>query len=279
MELIKRIAAQFGQTADRLIADLIKHAPDLVGALLLLIAGVLIAVFARRLTARLCRGIDTMLGRLARSGPTGRIRLAAPLIAAISAAVFWLVFLMFVALAAEAVGITAVGRWLSKAGSYLPVLLAAGLIVAVGVFAGEFVRRLVSAAAAAAGVSQAELLGRMAQAAIMVAALIIGLDQIEIDVTFLIIIIAVIVGGVLAGLSLAFGLGARGYVSNVIGAQEVRGRYQAGQHVRVGEIEGTVIEITATSVVIAAKTGIVHVPAARFVEQIAVLKSEDTSGD
>ncbi|MDH3232346.1 MAG: mechanosensitive ion channel family protein [Alphaproteobacteria bacterium] len=266
MDLVKRIAAQFGETADRFVAKFIKLAPDLAGALLLLIVGLVVAMVARRLTARICRGIDTLFARLTRRENAVRFRLSAPLISVIAGAAFWLVLLMFLALAAEAVGVRAVGSWLGKAVNYLPLLIGAALIVGVGVFSGEFMRRLINATASATGLAQADLLGRMAQAAIMVAALIIALDQIEIDVTFLIIIIAVVVGGVLAGLSLAFGMGARAYVGNVIGAQEVRRRYQVGQRIRVGEIEGVVVEITGTGVVIATTSGTAYVPAARFTE-------------
>jgi hypothetical protein len=278
MDLVKRIAAQFGETADRIVAKLVKLAPDLAGALLLLIIGIVVAAIAKRLTARLCRGIDALLARLARHSTDMRFRLSAPLVSVISAAAFWLVLIIFVALAAEAVGIHAVGNWIAKAANYLPLLLGAGLIVAVGVFSGEFMRRLINATAGATGIAQADLFGRMAQAAIMVAALIIALDQIDIDVTFLIIIIAVVVGGVLAGLSLAFGMGARAYVGNVIGAHEVRRRYQAGQRLKVGDIEGVVVEITATGVVIATETGTAYVPAARFTELITEVTPEAAGG-
>jgi Mechanosensitive ion channel, conserved TM helix len=278
MELIKKIAAQFAETADQIVAKLVKLAPDLAGALLLIVIGVLIAAIARRLTARLCRVVDALLDRLARRTRHVRFRVSAPLIAVISGAAFWLVLILFVAMAAEAVGITAVGHWLAKAANYLPLLIGAGLIIAGGVFSGEFVRRLISAAAGATGVAQADLFGRIAQAAIMVAALVIALDQIDIDVTFLIIIIAVIVGGVLAGLSLAFGMGARAYVGNVIGAHEVRRRYQVGQRLKVGEIEGVVVEITGTGVVIATASGTAYVPAARFTELITVVTPEAARG-
>jgi len=188
------------------------------------------------------------------------------------------VLIVFVALAAEAMGIPAVGHWIAKAANYLPLLLGAGLIIAVGVFSGEFMRRVIGATAGATGIAQADLLGRVAQAAILVAALVIALDQIDIDVTFLIIIIAVVVGGVLAGLSLAFGMGARAYVGNVIGAHEVRRRYQVGQRLKVGDIEGVVVEITGTGVVIATSSGTAHIPAARFTELITVVKPEAASG-
>lgn len=274
MDFFERISAKLSTAVDKVTANLVELAPNLLGGLVLLLLGWLVGAVAARLCERLFRAINALLDRVSRRGGKTRYRFGDPLIVAAGKAAFWLVFLLFVAIAAEAVGLTALSRWLSKAAAYLPDLLAAAVIVAVGVFASEFTRRLVGAAAGAAGVAQAELLGRMAQGAILVAALIIGLDQIEIDVTFLIIIVAVIVGGVLAGLSIAFGLGARGYVSNVIGAYEASRRLQVGQRVRVGDIDGTIVEVTGTAVVIATKRGNAHVPAGQFNEQVSLLLPE-----
>jgi hypothetical protein len=178
------------------------------------------------------------------------------------------VFLIFAALAADSIGFSTFGRWLGKAVQYLPLFLTGAVIVSGGVFASEFARRLVAASAATAGIAQSELLARAAQIAILVAALIVGLDQIQIDVNFLIVIVSVVVGVVLGGLSLAFGLGARTHVSNIIGAHYVGRHFRLGQTVKFRELEGTIVNIESTTVVLATRSGRAFIPARMFVEEV-----------
>jgi small-conductance mechanosensitive channel len=96
---------------------------------------------------------------------------------------------------------------------------------------------------------------------VFVTALVIGLDQIGIDVTFLIILAAVTVGGLLLSISLAFGFGTREFVGNLIAAQQLKSTLEEGDHLRIGDVEGRVLEITATAVILINETGRVHVPA------------------
>jgi small-conductance mechanosensitive channel len=84
----------------------------------------------------------------------------------------------------------------------------------------------------------------------------------------------VIVGTLLGGAALAFGLGARTAVGNIIGAHYVAQMYQVGQTVRVGEIEGRIVRTTAIAVVLDTPAGLVQVPARLFNEQPTTLISE-----
>ncbi len=79
------------------------------------------------------------------------------------------------------------------------------------------------------------------------------------------------VGSVLAAGGLAFALGARSAVANIVAARYVNQLCRPGQEVRIDEIRGTVVELTSTAVVIEMAEGRVIVPAARFHESSPVL--------
>ena len=122
-----------------------------------------------------------------------------------------------------------------------------------------------------AGVEQRALIGRLAQLATFLAAVVIGIDQIGIDVSFVTTIIAVVLGVVLAGFSLAFGLGARQLVANLIAADTLRRSFRIGHRARIDGVEGEILELTSTSVVIATAEGRAIVPASRFAAETAVI--------
>jgi small-conductance mechanosensitive channel len=83
--------------------------------------------------------------------------------------------------------------------------------------------------------------------------------------------LAVTVGSTLAAAALAFGLGARASVANIIAARYVAQFCRVGQAVRIDDVEGTVVQLTPTAVVVETPEGRAVVPAGRFHETSSVL--------
>src|SRR3569832_1346770 len=107
------------------------------------------------------------------------------------------------------------------------------LLLAGGVFSPR-AKDLVTAAASSALVAYADVRGRSVQILIFSMAVVIGIDQVGINVSFLVVIVAIILGMIFGGMALAFGLGARQVVSNIVATHYVRQMYQIGDSVAIG---------------------------------------------
>ena len=103
------------------------------------------------------------------------------------------------------------------------------------------------------------------------AAVLIAVAELGIDIALLTALLSVMLLAVLGAFSLAFGLGAREAVSNIIGAHYVRQTFEIGRQVRIGDVEGTIAAITATSVIMQSPGGQVVIPAKLFNETMSVL--------
>jgi len=185
--------------------------------------------------------------------------------------VFWLLMLVFVTLATEVLGLDVFGTWLKQIVAYLPLAAAGLLIVLVGFVGSSLARNLVASAASTAGLARGDLLARSAQIIILFIAIILGIDQIGIDIMFLSVLTSIVLATMLGGIALAFGLGARNHVSNIIASNQLRQIYQIGDRVRIGDIEGRVMNITLSRVILETENGSVDVPAKLFDEQITTL--------
>ena len=141
-------------------------------------------------------------------------------------------------------------------------------IILAGIVISSLLRDLISSTALSAGVPQGDLLGRIAQIAVLLTAVIIGVDQIGIDVTFLSIIVGVLLGVTFGGIALAFGIGARSYLANIIAGHQLRQFYRVGDRLRIGDVTGTIIEFTPTKAILDTEEGRVIIPAQRFEEEI-----------
>ena len=251
--------------------------PTLFGAVAILVSGWLIARIVRSAILRLVRWLNGTLD--SRLGPdrARHLLLSEAGTRLLGRVTFWIIILIFVTVATRVLGLDAFSAWLDRVVAYLPTLVAGALIVLVGLLISALARELTAAGAASAGIPHAELVGRVTQLTILITALILGINQIGIDVTLLITLIAIVVAAGVGSLSLAFALGSRGFVSNLIASHYLQQHYRPGQRARIGEVVGEILELTPVSVVLAAKEGRVFVPARVFTEQSTALLSEDAS--
>jgi small-conductance mechanosensitive channel len=232
-------AAETGLT--RFLEAFLDFLPQLLGAAALLLAGWLLAALLRMVTVRAVRGLGWFLPRLWPGASISRSRdaLQPKLFGGL---VFWVVILAFVTAAAQVLGLEVFASWLDALFSHVPVIVLAGVIVVAGVVISQLVREGVVSAAAAAGVEYRALLGYSAQATILAAAVVIALDVVGLDITFLVVLAGILLGAVSGGAALAFGLGARTLVSNLLGVRSTFNQFSENDVIRVGDLEGRVVD-------------------------------------
>jgi len=251
------------------------HLGDLLIAVGLVFLG---SILGRVLGAGSRRAARAMLDRLGRRGKgaaaVGAEQLGQAVSVLVGRFVYWLILLVFIAVGLEVLGLPVVSRAGERLATYLPDAFTALAIVFVGVVVASLAGGVVAASAASAGVTYAGAVGRAVQGGFVILALLLGLEQIGMHGEYFLVLLWIVIGVLLGGAALAFGLGARTAVSNIIGAHYVAQMYQVGQTVRVGELEGRIVRTTANAVVLDTPAGLVQVPARLFSEQPTVLISE-----
>ena len=270
-ELTSSLTAAAHRAGDRVIG----YGPSVLAALALAAAGWLLGGLLSRLTVRLvdrfAPGLERK-GTLAAVAPLGVERRLAEVIGSI---VFWVVMVLFLAAATESLGLPVVASWLARAGELLPRLLLGGLVVLAGLLAGALVREAVASAAGAAGLEQAPWLGRVAQGAVVTAAVVTGMEQVGLDSQFVTSMLAVLLGGLLGGTALAFAFGARLEVGNMVAMHYVRQSFRVGQTVRIAGVQGRIREFAKTAVVLEGTAGHSRVPGRVFSQEIAEAVTAD----
>ena len=262
----------FTDTLTHMVQRVTGFVPNLLGAAILLLLGWLVARLSRGTVEKL---LDLGLRRLAKQTPidnavhrTG-LRDTVPWLA--GAVVYWIILLFFAAAAVEKLELTVASNLVSRLAFYLPNVLVAMFLIFVAIAVGSMARSAIAKAGAAAGMPQAPVLARAVEILIIFVGVVIGIDQAGIQSTLLTLVVAVCVATVLGGLALAFGLGSSAAVSNLISARYLANLYRVGQMVRIDGVEGRILELTQTGVVLEGVDGRVLVPARKFTEQASVL--------
>ena len=270
-------AAQLTDSIGRVALKVFDYLPTLLGALAIVLIGWIVARVLRAVVSRIAKGILTTLGRQrvgrakAVDAHTQQSRTWQTTPAIVGAVVYWIVLLIFVAAAVEVLELRAVSNFVGQVTSYLPRVLASILILLVGIWAGEFVRLLLTRAAAKAELAWGDLLARFAQIMVVLVMAIIAVDELGIESMILTVTVATFFAATFGAAAIAFGLGARSSVSNILASRYVRKAYAVGDIVRVGDYEGKIIEMTDTAVMLDSDKGRVMVPAQLFNEESSLL--------
>lgn len=189
----------------------------------------------------------------------------------ISRTFFWIIVFFFVTLFTEILGLPVITSWLAGLGEYLPNIIAGVVVVFFGIIFSRLASDLIKSRSFKTGIYSSAMLARVSKNMIMVITIIIAIDQLGVDISFLTTLTYILLSALLLGAAVAFGMGARTSVSNILASYYVARTYTEGDIVRMGTHEGRIIKITATSIYLETEAGQLIIPAKEFNEQTTVL--------
>jgi Mechanosensitive ion channel, conserved TM helix len=185
--------------------------PRVALAVVVLLAGWLIAKVVRFATEKALRAINFNV-LTERSGLDGFLQqggIRNDTTGIFGALIYWLVILAALIIAFNGLGLTYITDLLRQVVLFVPHVIVALLIVAFGAYFARFVGTTVTTYCRNVGMQDADLLGRLAQYAIMIFVALIALDQVKVGGDIVRQSFLIILAGVVFALALAFGLGAQ----------------------------------------------------------------------
>lgn len=279
MEYVTEWIATMRADVVTLLGQIIAYLPRLLSGILLLVIGWLVARMLRAIASKLISGWDWLSQRLTIGRAVDEAKVRETSASVVGSVVYWMTILFFVAAAAQALDLPAFSNWLNRAILYLPQLISGAIVIVLGIALGNLARNAILRGVRSIAEQQRVLLANAAQAIIFVTMFVIGLDLIGVDTSVLIIVIGVAVGMFFGGGALAFGLGARTMVSNLIGARCAQRDCRVGDKIRVGEVQGRILQLNRSTVVLETGEGRTTIPGKLFSEQsILVLDGDPSRG-
>jgi len=220
-------AVHIAQSLQRGLDSLIGFIPNLLGCLVILFVGYLIARVVKLVVAKLLEaiGLDRALSGSQAGTYVERVSPGARPSRLVATVAFWFIFIYAIAAAVGALKIPALTNFMANVQDYLPNLIAAVLILVVGVAlagaVGGFVDRLVGDTPS----------GRMARAVgptlILAIVVFMVLNQLQIAPAIVTTTYIALIGMLAVAGALAFGLGGR-----ELAADMMRETYDSSRHDR-----------------------------------------------
>jgi hypothetical protein len=195
----------------QMLTRIMAYLPVLLGALVILIVGWIVAKAIRRLVDWLLKTIrfDTLADKAGISEilMKGDLKISAREV--VSSIVYWLIIIMVLVMTVDALGLPKSSDILESLFAYVPKVIAALLVLIVAMFLANFVSGIVRTAAGNANLPKPQILAGISRWAIIIFAVTISLEQLGIAPLLVTATFNIILGGICLALALAFGLGGK----------------------------------------------------------------------
>ncbi|MCL7764426.1 small-conductance mechanosensitive channel [Polaribacter sp. Z014] len=187
-------------------------------------------------------------------------------------AIKWVLILIFIIVGSELLGLRMVSEQLSNLIGYLPRLISALVIFAVGIYVANLVKKALTAMFKSLELTGGNLVGNIAFYLIAIVVTVTALNQAGVNTDLITSNLSIILGAILASFTIAFGLGSRDVIKRLLFGYYTRKNIKEGDKVIINGLEGTVGLIDNICVVLITEKGKVIIPIKDIVDnQIEVI--------
>ncbi len=266
------------ETFNEIQSSLATWLPAILGSLLLLLFGWLVARIGQAVVFRLLRrlGFDRLAERTGIAQGLINIGVQSTLSYLLARIIYWLILIFFILLALGALGLTdVVTSALNSFFAFLPRLVAATAIFLIGAFIARIVGDAVTAVLLRSNMPSGRVMGQAVRYSILLVAVILALDELGVETTILTTIIIITVAAVAFGLALAFGLGNRHLAHGIMAGFHAREEFSPGQTISVDDLSGRLVRIGATKALLDTSEGQISLPNVVLIDEVVRLGAED----
>ncbi|WP_341221558.1 mechanosensitive ion channel family protein [Polaribacter atrinae] len=216
--------------------------------------------------------IDSLLQKLHVDEIFGESSLKIQPTSIIITAIKWVLILLFIIVGSELLGLRMISEQLSSLIAYLPKLISALIIFAIGLYVANMVKKALFSVFKSLELTGGNLVGAIAFYLIAIIVTVTALNQAGVNTDLITSNLSIILGAILASFTIAFGLGSRDVIKRLLFGYYTRKNIQSGDKVIVNGIEGVVDVIDNICIILITKEGKVILPIKYIVDnQVEVI--------
>lgn len=236
-------------TFQNLITQFADFVPRLIGAIIILLIGIgfarLVAFIARRVLGQV--GLDKVGKRLNEINIIKQLNTEIKLSEIVAKVLYYFILLVFIKAATEKLGVTAITETVASLIDFIPKLIAAAIILQVGVLLADLLREAVLSICKSFNIASGRLLSMIVFAFFLIITVISALGQAGINTEILESSFSLIIGGIIFAFAIGYGIASRDLMANVISSFYTKNKYKEGQIIQVDDAKGEIIKVDSTS--------------------------------
>ncbi|RKN81809.1 mechanosensitive ion channel family protein [Ulvibacterium marinum] len=239
-----------------MLDGLVTVLPNIIGAIVILALGWLITKIIEFLLKRILKfaKVDRLTEKINAINLFERAQIKFKVSQVIVNFVRWILFLVFLIIAADIMNWTVVSEEIGNLLRYLPKLFSAIALFMIGLYIADFIKKSIKGVFESFDLSGSRIISEVVFYFITVLITIAALNQTGIDTTIVTNNFSIVLGAFLLAISIGFGLGSKEIVGKLLFTYYARKNYAIGDLVKLNDMEGVVVAIDNISLTI--RTGI-----------------------
>lgn len=242
MEIKKKLLETFG--------EIIALLPSLLGALLVLLIGWILAKMVTKILERILAAIkiDTLAEKINSIDLIENSAIQIKPSRIIPKFFYYVIMLIVVALSADLMALDMITKQVDSLIEFLPDLVKAIGMLLLGLVAANMIKGIISTSFRSMGMSTGGMIGNFIFYFLFISVVLMALKQINIETKFITDNLTIIIGGVMAAFAIGYGYASRGVMANFLSSLYSKPKFRVGEVIKVKDTKGTIIGMDNTSI-------------------------------
>ncbi len=256
------------ESLSTILRDIASALPNVVGAIIILLVGWILNKTIRFVLKKVLRlaKIEQVSEKINDAKLFGDSKVKIDISKILLGFVKWLLTLVFIIAAADIMKLTVISTEIANLLRYLPILLSALVIFMVGLFAAQMIKKALVGLFNSMGFGGSKLVSSIVFYLLVIFVTITSLNQAGIDTTIITSNFTLVIGAFLLAFAIAFGLGSREMVGNILSTFYARKSFSVGDIVTINGTQGTIQAIDTIFVTLLTDDGKLVIPIKEVVE-------------
>jgi len=276
---MKKFTEVFNQLIDQSFGQIsgffTQHGPALVFAFVIILLGWVLAIIIRKLCARLLRalGFDVLLEKTGIDKIIKRGGIDTKPSTIFSWFIYWVILVNAIFMAQDALDLKVTTQFLSNILNFIPNLIIVAILLSLGTYVGNIIAKVAEKTALMANIPFSKFIGIMTRYAVIGTAVIMSLDVINDATSIVIDSVRIIFIYIPAIILVAFLLGGRDVITNMLDGRFLKEMLKKGDNIEVGDVKGEIISIGAAATLLKTDYGEAIIPNAEISKNIIKKKN------
>ena len=236
-------------TFQTLINQFVDFVPKLVGALVVLLIGILVAKTTAAIVSRVLKkvGFDKIGARLNDIDFIQQLQTEIKLSEIVAQVLYYFILLVFITATAETLGISAITGMVLSLVNFIPKVVAAAIMLQIGILVADALKKAVITLCQTFKVASGKLLGMIVFFFFLIITIISALGQAGINTELLESSFNLLIGGLIFAFAVGYGIASRDVMANILSSFYSKDRFKEGQVIQIDDVKGAIVSIDSTS--------------------------------
>lgn len=243
--------------------------PNLLGALAVLIIGLIVSKIASRFVRRILVtiGADKLAERLNEIEIVYKSNIRLVPSKLLAKVVYYFLLFIFVVAATDILNMPVISQLVSEILNYIPILISAMAVFVVGLLISDFLKNVVKTTCDSLGIPASGMISSIVFYFLFLNIAMIALSQARIDTEFIQDNLSIILAGVVLAFAIGYGFASRNIVANFLASFYNKGKVNVGDTIGIDGVRGKVIRMDNSTITLQVESREVLIPLSKLASE------------